>query len=103
MPQAAGNAPIPLQTPEPPSDPVKPLLLREVLEEEGGRGPATPLPAETDVCVVGGGFTGLWTAIHAKLSEPAARVAVIEAGLCGGGASGRNGGFLMSAGRRSPR
>jgi glycine/D-amino acid oxidase-like deaminating enzyme len=96
MPQA-GSAPIHLQTPAPPSDPVKPLLLREALEEEGGRGPVSPLPAETDVCVVGGGFTGLWTAIHAKLSEPGARVAVIEAGLCGGGASGRNGGFLMSA------
>jgi glycine/D-amino acid oxidase-like deaminating enzyme len=93
MPQVA----IQLQIPAPPSDPVKPLLLRDALAEEGGRGPVAPLPGETDVCVVGGGLTGLWTALHAKLAEPSARVAVLEAGVCGGGASGRNGGFLMSA------
>lgn len=89
--------PIHLQAPKPPSDPVRPLLLRDAIEAEGGRGPVAALPREADVCVVGGGFTGLWTAIHAKLAEPGARVAVLEAGICGGGSSGRNGGFLMSA------
>lgn len=49
-----------------------------------------------DVCIVGGGFTGLWTAIRVKEREPSADVALIEADVCGGGASGRNGGFAMS-------
>ena len=49
-----------------------------------------------DVCVVGGGYTGLWTALRVLELEPAARVAVVEADLCGAGASGRNGGFALS-------
>ena len=49
-----------------------------------------------DVCIVGGGFTGLWTALRIKQLEPAADVAVVEAGICGSGASGRNGGFGLS-------
>jgi glycine/D-amino acid oxidase-like deaminating enzyme len=44
--------------------------------------------------VVGGGYTGLWTALAVRELEPSARVAVLEAGLCGEGPSGRNGGFL---------
>jgi glycine/D-amino acid oxidase-like deaminating enzyme len=46
------------------------------------------------VCVVGGGYTGLWTALAVRAREPAARVAVLEAERCGAGPSGRNGGFL---------
>jgi putative aminophosphonate oxidoreductase len=49
-----------------------------------------------DICIVGGGFTGLWTALRVKLLEPAAEVVLTEADICGGGASGRNGGFAMS-------
>ena len=49
-----------------------------------------------DVCIVGGGFTGLWTAINLKQHEPALEIAIIEKDICGGGASGRNGGFCMS-------
>jgi glycine/D-amino acid oxidase-like deaminating enzyme len=55
------------------------------------------LPAATDVCVVGGGFTGLWTAIQLKQRAPATHVVVVEAGICGQGASGRNGGFVMTS------
>ncbi|HEY2073776.1 MAG TPA: FAD-binding oxidoreductase [Gaiellaceae bacterium] len=47
-----------------------------------------------DVCIVGGGFTGLWTALAVKERDPAASVVVLEAERCGGGPSGRNGGFL---------
>ena len=47
-----------------------------------------------DVAIVGGGYTGLWTALSVRELEPSARVAVLEAGLCGEGPSGRNGGFL---------
>jgi putative aminophosphonate oxidoreductase len=49
-----------------------------------------------DVCIVGGGFTGLWTALRIKQLEPRTEVVVLEAGLCGSGASGRNGGFGLS-------
>ncbi len=58
----------------------------------------TPLRGSrrADVCVVGGGFTGLWTALRLKQLEPALEVAVVEAELCGAGPSGRNGGFAMT-------
>ncbi len=49
-----------------------------------------------DVCIVGGGFTGLWTAIRLKELEPSLEVVLIEAQTCGSGASGRNGGFVLS-------
>ena len=49
-----------------------------------------------DVAIVGGGFVGLWTAITLKELEPGLRVAVLEANRCGSGASGLNGGFVMS-------
>ena len=49
-----------------------------------------------DVCVVGGGYTGLWTAIRLKALEPSLDVALVEAETCGSGASGRNGGFVLS-------
>jgi len=61
--------------------------------------PVEPQPAlegelEVDVAIVGGGYTGLWTALAVGELEPSARVAVLEAALCGEGPSGRNGGFL---------
>jgi glycine/D-amino acid oxidase-like deaminating enzyme len=49
-----------------------------------------------DVCIVGGGFTGLWTALQIRELEPSADIVVLEADVCGGGASGRNGGFAMT-------
>ncbi len=49
-----------------------------------------------DVCIVGGGFTGLWTALRIKEHAPDAHVVIVEADICGGGPSGRNGGFAMS-------
>ena len=45
---------------------------------------------------MGGGFTGLWTAIQLKKLEPSLDVVLIERDLCASGASGRNGGFLVS-------
>jgi glycine/D-amino acid oxidase-like deaminating enzyme len=45
-----------------------------------------------DVCIVGGGYTGLWTAIEILEQAPATKVVVVEAQACGFGASGRNGG-----------
>jgi len=48
------------------------------------------------VVVIGGGYTGLWTAWHLKQLEPEVRVVVLEADVCGHGPSGRNGGFCNS-------
>jgi glycine/D-amino acid oxidase-like deaminating enzyme len=47
-----------------------------------------------DVCIVGGGYTGLWTALALKEREPSSRVVLLEAATCGSGPSGRNGGFV---------
>lgn len=56
-----------------------------------------PLPAgEVDVAIVGGGFVGMWTALRLKSLRPSLSVVVLERNLCGSGASGRNGGFVMS-------
>jgi glycine/D-amino acid oxidase-like deaminating enzyme len=65
------------------------------LEEAGGVELAPSLVGElgADVVVVGGGFTGLWAAWHVKALEPEARVVLLEAGACGHGPTGRNGGF----------
>ncbi|MGH2857734.1 MAG: NAD(P)/FAD-dependent oxidoreductase [Solirubrobacteraceae bacterium] len=52
---------------------------------------------ETDLCIVGGGYTGLWAALHAKAAKPDREVLVLEATRCGAGASGRNGGFLEAS------
>jgi glycine/D-amino acid oxidase-like deaminating enzyme len=46
---------------------------------------------------VGAGFAGLWTAIELSAREPSLRIALLEADICGGGASGRNGGFFSSS------
>ncbi|HKE64390.1 MAG TPA: FAD-binding oxidoreductase, partial [Micromonosporaceae bacterium] len=55
--------------------------------------PRPPLPGDTDVdvCIVGGGYTGLWTAYYLAVAQPGLRVAVLEAETAGYGASGRNG------------
>jgi putative aminophosphonate oxidoreductase len=50
----------------------------------------------TDVCIVGGGFTGLWCAIFIKALSPSTDVSIVEADICGAGASGRNGGFVLT-------
>jgi len=47
-----------------------------------------------DLLVVGGGYTGLWTALHAAERNPGATIALIEAETIGWAASGRNGGFV---------
>jgi glycine/D-amino acid oxidase-like deaminating enzyme len=61
------------------------------------RRPSLPGPLTADVCIIGGGFTGLWTAYYLKQAKPALRVVVLEAAFAGFGASGRNGGWLTSA------
>ena len=50
-----------------------------------------------DLCIVGGGYTGLWTAVIAKERDPSRDVVLIDKGEVGGAASGRNGGFMESS------
>ncbi|HEX3615245.1 MAG TPA: FAD-dependent oxidoreductase, partial [Solirubrobacteraceae bacterium] len=60
------------------------------------RDPHQPLEQviECDLCIIGGGYTGLWAALHAKQLAPEREVVMLEATRCGAGASSRNGGFL---------
>jgi glycine/D-amino acid oxidase-like deaminating enzyme len=69
------------------------------LAELPAREPSPPLrgAAEADLCIVGGGFTGLWAALQAKADDPGRDVVLLEAGTIGCGASGRNGGFLIGS------
>ena len=71
------------------------------LDRLPARDPHPPLRGrvDADLCVVGGGFTGLWAALHAKAEDPARDVVVLEADTVGHGASGRNGGFLLGSAR----
>ncbi|WP_405768102.1 FAD-binding oxidoreductase [Streptomyces sp. NBC_00080] len=52
--------------------------------------------ASADVVIVGGGYTGLWTAYYLKKAAPFLRITVLEQRFCGYGASGRNGGWLYN-------
>jgi len=74
----------------------QPWWLEEAFAAEGGRVDAQPLIGDlrVDVAIVGGGYTGLWTALAVLDREPSAEVAVLEAEFCGAGPSGRNGGFI---------
>lgn len=49
-----------------------------------------------DVCIVGGGYTGLWTAYYLKRADPGLRIVILESRFAGFGASGRNGGWLSN-------
>jgi putative aminophosphonate oxidoreductase len=73
------------------------LWLQEALARDG-EDDAPPLHGDerADVCIVGGGYAGLWTALHLKDLDPSVDVAIVEADVCGGGASGRNGGFVLT-------
>ena len=71
-------------------------LLAEVLSN--GSAPLEQAPLEgrldVDVAIVGGGYTGLWTALALRERDPGVRVALVEGAICGSGASGKNGGLV---------
>jgi glycine/D-amino acid oxidase-like deaminating enzyme len=69
--------------------------------------PLAPRPALThssdvDVAILGGGYTGLWTAYYLLRENPGASVVVLEKEIVGFGASGRNGGWCSSKFSVSP-
>ena len=79
---------------EDPSGPQHVWWLREALaQEERVDFPALDHNVSADVCIVGGGFTGLWAAIDLLEQDPSLSVVLIEKDECGFGASGRNGGW----------
>jgi len=57
-------------------------------------------PLECDVAIVGGGYTGLWTAIIAKERDPRRDIVLLDALEVGSAASGRNGGSPHVSARR---
>lgn len=69
------------------------------LAQAGAPEPAEPMyrPDAADLAVVGGGFTGLWTALIAKERDPSREVVLLEAESVGWAASGRNGGFCSAS------
>lgn len=68
------------------------------LRDAGPIEPTEPLAGDSDadVVVIGGGYTGMWTAWLVREAEPEARVVLLDGDLCGHGPSGRNGGFANS-------
>ncbi|AEB86866.1 FAD-dependent oxidoreductase [Alicycliphilus denitrificans] len=75
---------------------MRPFWLEQALMGDGDLAPALQGAQRADVCIVGGGFTGLWTAIQAKQRNPQLDIVILERDLCGAGASGRNGGCLLT-------
>src|SRR5438105_5438524 len=77
------------------------MWLDEALASEAAAGQDASSPqlegqVTADVCIVGGGYTGLWAALRGKELAPPLDVVLVERDLCGAGASGRNGGFVRS-------
>ena len=69
--------------------------MEEALSNDPGD-PCPPLARDTaaDVVILGGGYTGLWTALFLTERDPGIDVVLLEQDICGGGPSGRNGGFV---------
>ncbi|ROP56989.1 MULTISPECIES: FAD-binding oxidoreductase [unclassified Rathayibacter] len=67
------------------------------LEDPDAPRPALTGAVRADLVVVGGGYTGLWSALRAKERDPSRRVVLLEARSLGWAASGRNGGFVESS------
>src|ERR1700712_1580279 len=70
------------------------------LDTEEPRRPAHPALSQAlacDLLVVGGGYAGLWTALHAAQRDPDRRIVLIDAHRIGWAASGRNGGFVEAS------
>jgi glycine/D-amino acid oxidase-like deaminating enzyme len=71
-------------------------LEQALAQDDGPACPPLRGMAHADVCVVGGGFLGMWAALEVVEQAPDAKVVLIEAEGCGFGASGRNGGWVTS-------
>ena len=91
---------------ETPSNLGRSWWLREALARPEFEGePARPLASDTtaDVVILGGGYTGMWTAWSLKERDPGIDVVLLEQDICGGGPSGRNGGLRRRVARQRRR
>ncbi|WP_428032127.1 NAD(P)/FAD-dependent oxidoreductase [Ancylobacter sp.] len=79
--------------------------LADALASEGNTRPAHPLAGDvrSDIAIVGGGFTGLWTALALRTRRPDLSVTLIERDICGAGASGKNAGKVHGYWTTLPR
>ncbi len=70
--------------------------LRDALAADGDPAPEPALEGDqrADVAIIGGGYTGMWTAYFLARRAPGTRIVLLEQDICGGGPSGRNGGFV---------
>lgn len=81
--------------------------FKQAIEQEFGTQTAPSVPTlnkdiQCDIAIVGGGYTGLWSAILIKQQQPEKHVVIIEKGLCGSGASGANGGCMLTWSTKYP-
>ncbi|MFO1058099.1 MAG: FAD-binding oxidoreductase [Dongiaceae bacterium] len=72
------------------------LWLRQAIAPDEEDAPPLEGAQRADVAIVGGGYAGLWTALELKRRQPSLDVAILEADICGGGASGRNSGMVIA-------
>ncbi|TDX22846.1 putative aminophosphonate oxidoreductase [Modicisalibacter xianhensis] len=68
----------------------------EALDHDHHVAPMLENDIDADVCIIGGGYLGLWTAIRLKRENAELKVVIVERDLCGAGASGRNGGVATN-------
>ena len=66
------------------------------------RQPPLTTSRSADVCIVGGGFTGLWTALEIKQQNPGTTVVLLEATTCGSGAAAATGAGRLAGSTNSP-
>ncbi|HEX2235462.1 MAG TPA: FAD-binding oxidoreductase, partial [Actinomycetota bacterium] len=66
------------------------------MEDDLSPRPSLDRDDDVDVAIVGGGYTGLWTAYYLAHADPGLRIAIVEAEIAGFGASGRNGGWCSA-------
>ena len=76
--------------------------LRQAIALDDDLQPGLEGRIDADVCIVGGGYLGLWTAIKLREQSPDLDVVILERDICGGGPSGRNSGMVLSAWPKFP-
>ncbi|MBI1731929.1 MAG: FAD-dependent oxidoreductase [Gammaproteobacteria bacterium] len=73
------------------------ILWSDALPEPRRTRPSLESRVTADVCIIGAGYTGLWTAYYLKQRAPQTKVVILEAEIAGFGASGRNGGWVSGS------
>lgn len=68
----------------------------QALDQDCHLAPSLNGGEQADVCIIGGGFLGLWSSIRLKKAHPDWRIVIVERDRCGSGASGRNGGIATN-------